>query len=64
MLRAVGGVRAGDLEQALLVLPFSEALRLLSYLCAWLAQGTKVGLLVGLQGYAAFGSYVLKGGVV
>lgn len=42
MLAAVGRVRAGDLEQALLVLPFSDALRLLHYLCSWLARGSRV----------------------
>ena len=42
LLRAVSGVRAGDLEQALLVLPFSDALRLLGYLCAWLQRGSQV----------------------
>ena len=42
VLAVVGRVRAGDLEQALLVLPFSDALRLLSYLCAWLTRGSRV----------------------
>lgn len=37
-------VQAADLEQALLVLPFTEALRLLSYLCQWLRQGQQVEL--------------------
>ncbi len=49
MLRALGSVRAGDLEQALLVLPFSDALRLLGYLAAWLRRGTQVGALHGYQ---------------
>ena len=31
-------------EAALLVLPFSDALRLLSYLAAWLRRGTQVEL--------------------
>ncbi|EIE21123.1 transducin family protein [Coccomyxa subellipsoidea C-169] len=44
VLAAVGRVRAGDLEQALLVLPFSDALRLLHYLCSWLARGSRVEL--------------------
>ncbi|KAG1662756.1 hypothetical protein FOA52_006781 [Chlamydomonas sp. UWO 241] len=34
--RAVSGVKPADLESALLMLPFSDALRLLSYLPAWL----------------------------
>lgn len=42
VLKAVAGVRAGDLEQALLVLPFTDALRLLSYLGSWLKQGSQV----------------------
>ena len=36
------GVKAGDLEQALLVLPFMDALRLLDHLLAWLAAGLQV----------------------
>jgi hypothetical protein len=43
VLKAVSGVRAGDLEQAILVLPFSDALRLLHYLGLWLQQGSQVG---------------------
>lgn len=42
VLETVRRVRPGDLEQALLVLPFSDALRLLQYLCSWLAAGTQV----------------------
>ncbi len=49
VLRAVGGVRAGDLEQALLVLPFADALRLLGYLGAWLARGSQVREGLGLS---------------
>lgn len=37
-------LQAADLEQALLVLPFIEALRLLSYLCQWLKKGQQVEL--------------------
>ena len=37
-------MQAADLEQALLVLPFTEALRLLSYLCQWLRKGQQVEL--------------------
>ena len=37
-------MQAADLEQALLVLPFTEALRLLSYLCQWLKKGQRVEL--------------------
>ncbi|CAL8469217.1 g8758 [Coccomyxa elongata] len=44
VLETVRRVRPGDLEQALLVLPFSDALRLLQYLCSWLAAGTQVEL--------------------
>lgn len=42
VLRAVGGVRANDLEQALLLLPFADALKLLEWVAAWLAQGNQV----------------------
>ncbi|KAL0021070.1 hypothetical protein WJX79_008561 [Trebouxia sp. C0005] len=42
VLKAVGSVKAADLEQALLVLPFTEALRLLSYLCQWLKKGLQI----------------------
>ncbi len=34
----VSGVKSADLETALLMLPFSDALRLLSYLPEWLEQ--------------------------
>lgn len=37
-------LQAADLEQALLVLPFTEALRLLSYLCQWLKKGLQTEL--------------------
>lgn len=42
MLKQVASVRAGDLEQALLILPFSDALRLLAYFCTWLERGAQV----------------------
>lgn len=43
VLRAVGSVRANDLEQALLLLPFGDALRLLQWVCGWLDKGDQVG---------------------
>jgi hypothetical protein len=42
VLRSVGTVRANDLEQALLLLPFADALKLLEWVSAWLAQGNQV----------------------
>ena len=39
MLKQLASVRASDLEQALLILPFFDALRLLSYFCTWLERG-------------------------
>ncbi len=39
---AVSGVRPGDLEAALLCLPFADALRLLPRLAQWLATGAQV----------------------
>lgn len=44
VLKAVTGVRANDLEQALLLLPFTDALKLLSYLTSWLKEGAQVEL--------------------
>ena len=41
VLRALTGVRANDLETALLLLPFVDALQLLAYLPAWLRGGTQ-----------------------
>ncbi|KAF5835893.1 quinon protein alcohol dehydrogenase-like superfamily [Dunaliella salina] len=38
VLRALSSVRASDLESALLMLPFTDALRLLGYLPTWLEQ--------------------------
>jgi U3 small nucleolar RNA-associated protein 12 len=46
VLRAVSGVKAGDLEQALLLLPFADALRLLGYVSGWLREGAAVELCV------------------
>jgi U3 small nucleolar RNA-associated protein 12 len=43
VLRSVAAVRANDLEQALLLLPFNDALRLLQWVSGWLAQGSQVG---------------------
>jgi U3 small nucleolar RNA-associated protein 12 len=42
VLRSVAAVRANDLEQALLLLPFNDALRLLQWVSGWLAQGSQV----------------------
>ncbi|PIM99651.1 WD40-repeat-containing subunit of the 18S rRNA processing complex [Handroanthus impetiginosus] len=44
VLRAVSSVRTNDLEQALLALPFSDSLRILSYLKDWVALPDKVEL--------------------
>lgn len=44
VLRALEKIRAADLEQALLLLPFHYGLQLLEYLCHWLEKGVKVGL--------------------
>ncbi|CAL5229844.1 g13253 [Coccomyxa viridis] len=44
MLKQLASVRASDLEQAFLILPFSDALRLLSYFCTWLERGAEVEL--------------------
>ena len=43
VLKALAGVRANELEQALLLLPYTDALRLLTYLCHWLRKGLQVG---------------------
>ena len=45
VLRSVNNVRGSDLEQAILLVPFTDALRLLSYLAGWLRRGIKVELL-------------------
>lgn len=39
---AVASVRPGELEAALLCLPFADALRLLPRLASWLASGVQV----------------------
>ena len=39
----VSSVKSADLESALLMLPFSDALRLLSYLPDWLEHGSGAG---------------------
>ena len=45
VLRAVSQVRGSELEQAMLMVPFTDALRLLGYLAGWLRRGLKVELL-------------------
>lgn len=45
VLRAVSQVRGAELEQALLMVPFTDALRLLGYLSSWLRRGGRVELL-------------------
>lgn len=42
VLRVVARVRSAELEQALLLLPFTDALRLMAYLVVWLRQGAQV----------------------
>ncbi|KAG2501235.1 hypothetical protein HYH03_001042 [Edaphochlamys debaryana] len=39
VLKVVGGVRSAELEQAVMMLPFADALRLLTYLPKWLETG-------------------------
>ena len=45
VLRSVSQVRGSELEQAILLLPFTDALRLLGYLAPWLRRGAQVELL-------------------
>jgi U3 small nucleolar RNA-associated protein 12 len=45
VLRAIGMVRASDLEQALILVPFMDALRLLELCASWLEQGSDAELL-------------------
>lgn len=45
VLGALAKVRGSDLEQALLLVPFTDALRLLRYMCEWLRKGAKIELL-------------------
>ncbi len=42
LLRALRGVRASELEQALLLLPFNDVLSLLGYINNWLQEGAQV----------------------
>eukprot|EP00252_Welwitschia_mirabilis_P023899 TRINITY_DN6886_c0_g1_i2.p1 TRINITY_DN6886_c0_g1~~TRINITY_DN6886_c0_g1_i2.p1 ORF type:complete len:324 (-),score=71.14 TRINITY_DN6886_c0_g1_i2:373-1344(-) len=44
VLRAISSVRTSDLEQTLLALPFTDALKLFSYLMDWLKKGDKIEL--------------------
>lgn len=46
VLKSISDVRASDVEQALLLLPFTDALRLLSFLPIWLSKRTNVSLLI------------------
>ena len=54
VLHVVARVRSAELEQALLLLPFTDALRLVGYLLAWLRQGGQVrrGAIAGEGGSA------------
>ena len=52
VLRVVGRVRSSELEQALLLLPFTDALHLLGYIVGWLRVGTQVGEQGSSQGRA------------
>ncbi|KAK6140125.1 hypothetical protein DH2020_026123 [Rehmannia glutinosa] len=49
VLRAVSNVHTNDLEQALLALPFSDSLRVLSYLKDWIAFPDKVELVCRVE---------------
>lgn len=44
VLRALCNVRASDLEQALLALPFTDALKLMAYLKEWMVEGSQAEL--------------------
>lgn len=44
VLRSLSNVRASDLEQALLALPFTDALKLMTYLKEWMIEGSQVEL--------------------
>ncbi|XP_047325441.1 WD repeat-containing protein 3 [Impatiens glandulifera] len=44
VLRSITNVHANDLEQTLLAIPFSDALKLLSYLKEWVSNADKVEL--------------------
>ena len=43
-LRSIENVKPADLEQAILALPFSNALALLDYLMGWLQAGERIEL--------------------
>jgi len=45
VLRAVSRVRSSELEQAILLIPFLDALRLLQLLCSWLKKDGNTELL-------------------
>lgn len=45
VLRAIAKVRGSDLEQALLLVPFMDALKLLQFCTTWLTQGSNTELL-------------------
>ena len=45
VLKSISDVRASDVEQALLLLPFTDALRLLSFLPIWLSKRSNVSLM-------------------
>lgn len=45
VLRAIGRVRTSELEQALILVPFMDALRLLDFCASWLKEGAGVELL-------------------
>ncbi|KAK6140075.1 hypothetical protein DH2020_026210 [Rehmannia glutinosa] len=49
VLRAVSNVHTNDLEQALLALPFSDSLRVLSYLKDWIVFPDKVELVCRVE---------------
>lgn len=45
VLRAIAKVRKSELEQALLLVPFMDALKLLQFCTTWLTQGSNIELL-------------------
>ncbi len=47
-------MRSSELEQALLLLPFTDALRLMSYLVAWLKEGGQVGAPIDVWGWMGY----------
>ena len=44
VLRSLADVRANDLETVLIMLPFTDALKMLSYLSGWLISSAQVRL--------------------